>query len=172
MESSVLTMGAELLVSVTSEYLRPDDDPALWKAASVPLVREFLNGPLKEKENFLQLGCCSHWLRPHQTRWTDAGGFAWPSGYGGNSGFSRWGMPEFDWSMTALFEGGVWKRIDHPKGRRPIILRIAVPNRTQKHNQAVMALRWSPVKSHLFLGWRKDSAQTWNLLAESEWRTE
>ena len=70
--------GTELLAYISSMHLNLDDDQVLWRSACGPLVREFLSGPLEEKENFLQLGRCSHWLRPHHTRWTAAGGFAVP----------------------------------------------------------------------------------------------
>jgi hypothetical protein len=150
--------------------LLPDDDEALWESASVVIVKEFLNGPLnlKTNENFLQVGCCSHWLRPHQTRWTAAGGFAWPSGYGGFSTSSRRGLPEFDWSVTLQFKKGEWERVDHPSGKKSTVLRVAIPNRTAKHNQAAMDLRWGPSKAQVFLGWRKGNSGTWHLVAEQE----
>jgi hypothetical protein len=169
---SVVADGAELLLSLTKEHLQASDDESLWMAASGVLVKEFLSGPLKGDYNFLQIGLCSHWLRPHQTRWTAAGGFAWPSGYGGGSGSSRSGLPEFDWSVTLHFKNDGWKAIDHPGGKRARVLRVAIPARTVKHNQTVMDLRWLPAKGSIFLGWRKDASGNWSVAAEKEWKVE
>jgi hypothetical protein len=169
---SASAKGAAQLVSLAKENLTPDDDPLLWTAASGVLIQEFLDGPLKATDNFLQIGRCSHWLRPHQTRWTAAGGFAWPSGYGGSSAHGRNGLPEFDWSITLRFERDTWGPADHPNGKRPTVLRVAIPARTAKHNQAVMDLRWQPAKTSIFLGWRKDAAGNWLVAAEEEWNVE
>lgn len=53
------------------ERLSADDDPVLWE--------QVVGGgsPL-----YAEVGGCSHWLRPHQTLWTAAGGFAWRVGFG------------------------------------------------------------------------------------------
>ena len=84
-----------------SRYLSEEDDPALWEAAVNLIFHEasFLSRCASNTSTVsATIGCCSHWLRPHQTRWTADGGFAWPSGYGGH-GYSRTGQPEHDWSI-------------------------------------------------------------------------
>jgi len=83
------------------QYLNNDDDPNLWREVMASLAQD-LEAMLFEKSYkgniYLVIGACSHWTRPHQTRWTANGGFAWPSGYGNSEGWSRLGLPEFDWS--------------------------------------------------------------------------
>src|ERR1700682_3766865 len=83
-------------------YLTREDDPAFWAVVFETLNRDFdLLYSLESSKDaiFLQVGACSHWLRPHQTRWTAAGGFAAPVGYQGNSLFGC-GLPEFDWFIV------------------------------------------------------------------------
>lgn len=113
----------------------------------------------------MQLGVSSHWLRPHQTRWTADGGFAWPSGYIGG----RWGMrglPEFDWNFTLewcpiekhwILHDANWRI---PK--RHFLFRVTLPTRTLRHRQAVVHALWmngtpgQPRKKQLsFYGFRK-----------------
>jgi len=57
--------------------LNAEDDPHLWRSVLAVLLDEFsYRHPKIEKgtECFLQIGACSHWFRPHQSRWTAAGG--------------------------------------------------------------------------------------------------
>jgi hypothetical protein len=53
----------------------------------------------------MELGACSRWLRPHQTRWTAAGGFAFPLGHGDGEGFAPGvsGLPGLDWRVILQF---------------------------------------------------------------------
>src|SRR5258708_3339750 len=58
----------------------------------------------------VEVGRCSHWLRPHQTRWTADGGFPHPTGYGsGRGGHSLSGLPQFDWSVVLEWSGSEWE---------------------------------------------------------------
>src|SRR6266571_2773720 len=86
------------------ERLSAEDDPALWKQVLKVLAEDasILEHVTDGSQLYAEVGVCSHWLRPHQTRWTAAGGFAWPSGYG-SFGFSRTGLPLFDWSVRLRF---------------------------------------------------------------------
>ncbi len=52
----------------------------------------------KKRADWIHLGACSHWLRPHQTRWGADGGFAYPAGYDQRAD-GRQGLPQFDWSV-------------------------------------------------------------------------
>lgn len=74
-----------------AQNLNAEDDPELWQVVIDTILADLqaANGITVE------IGRCSHWLRPHQTRWTADGGFAWPTGYGGTA-FSRTGLPLFD----------------------------------------------------------------------------
>src|SRR5258706_14375081 len=100
-------------------HLTADDDPDLWR---VVLETVFVDLAVIQTEPALvEIGCCSHWLRPHQTRWTADGGFAWPTGYGrpGGGGFSRNGLPEVDWSVRLAGTGNSWiEAADKPACRR------------------------------------------------------
>lgn len=116
--------------------LDEEDDPGLWLAA----LRYILRGWQPEVGHILEIGRCSHWLRPHQTRWRADGGFAWPAGYADGTGFSRNGLPEFDWSTRLSWDGANWVfpyHFKHLGGRRPE-LRIAIPSRTRRHRQAAI----------------------------------
>ena len=71
------------LPSAIQERLTIEDDPALWgqvlktlaeDASTLATVND--GSPL-----YAEIGVCSHWLRPHQTRWTATEGFAAPKGY-------------------------------------------------------------------------------------------
>ncbi len=122
--------------------LEPDDDPALWRA----VIDYVLSGWKPEVGAMLELGRCSHWLRPHQTRGTADGGFAWPAGYGeGGPSYSRHGLPEFDWHYLLMWNGERW--IFPPEGYRSVNgrcpeLRLAIPSRTARHQQAAIHSRW------------------------------
>src|SRR5687768_2616864 len=124
------------------------DDPALWEKAWSSIV-----GPIEDAassldrrvELYLRIGRASHWLRPHQTRLTAAGGFAWPSGYLGGR-YSRRGLPEFDWYARLRWTGpeGGWVASRHFRGKRRLVCRVAIPSRTSRHAQAVVHVRWEP----------------------------
>jgi hypothetical protein len=119
--------------------LGDEDDPALWSAvidAVYPDARALCRVVPAGWAVATQLGRCSHWLRPHQTRWTADGGFTWPTGYGGPR-WSRVGLPEFDWSREWCWrpEAG-WEAADAVPGPRRVVLRVAVPARSRRHRQA------------------------------------
>jgi len=127
-----------------------DDDQALWEAVLQEVFKdaEALAQCETSNERILaEVGRCSHWLRPHQTRWVDGGGFAWPVGYGG-IGYSRSGMPQFDWATFAY-----WSPVDKkwlPRATRPtrssrmITFRVAIPSRSLQHEQAAVHTVWRP----------------------------
>jgi hypothetical protein len=147
-------------------FLEDEDDPALWAAVFDTLSRDFgalCSAAPKGFEVYFQVGACSHWLRPHQTRLKAAGGFAYPAGYLG-SGFSRRGLPEFDW-YTILRrdrEEGTWAQTRKFFGKRRVVCRVALPTRTLRHRQAAVHVFWSPgtpdnpeVKRRMYYGYRK-----------------
>ena len=76
----------------------------------------------------LVIGRCSHWLRPHQARYTGGGGFAAPYGYGPCP------RPEFDWSLTWIQDRatGEWR----PVGTRIPPRGADVANRTTRADEA------------------------------------
>ncbi len=125
-----------------------DDDPTLW-AAVVNAVYADAHALCRAAAGgvrvFTRLGRCSHWLRPHQTRWTADGGFAWPTGYGGRPS-SRAGLPEFDWFAQWVWcpQSGRWRAAfgDPPPGQ--LLFRVAVPARSRRHQQAAVHTAWRP----------------------------
>ena len=146
--------------------LHSGDDSSLWMAAWTTVVApiEFDAAALPDaRALFVQIGACSHWLRPHQTRLTAAGGFAWPSGYAGGR-FGRMGLPELDWNLLFRWDrnSSTWEPVSRFGGKRRLTCRIAVPARTARHDQAVVHVRWDPgtivnprVKSTLYYAFRR-----------------
>lgn len=129
-------------------YLEDEDGPALWAAVFETLAHDFeslYSGGAKGYEIYYQIGACSHWLRPHQTRLTIGGGFAYPGGYGGNDYFGD-GLPEFDWYSIIRRDPkeGRWEQVEKFSGKRKLVCRVAVPARTRRHKQAAIDARWSP----------------------------
>lgn len=82
-----------------ADHLRDADDAGLWSTAVGEVMTDatFLcRHRTVRTPIYARVGCCSHWLSPHNNgSWFRDGRFAWPSGYGG-SGWSIRGLPEFD----------------------------------------------------------------------------
>ncbi len=160
---------------VVTPLLGDEDDPALWSAvidAVYPDARALCRLVPAGWAVATQLGRCSHWLRPHQTRWTADGGFAWPTGYGGPR-WSRVGLPEFDWSREWCWrpEAG-WEAADAVPGPRRVVLRVAVPARSRRHRQAAIHTVWRPGEALgfdadvvQFYGFRRQGDGSWTCTA-------
>jgi hypothetical protein len=129
--------------------LAADDDARLWQAAINELFRdaEFLCRHSRSKSPiYTEVGCCSHWLSPHNNgSWLADARFAWPSGYGGGR-YSIFGLPEFDWSLIWRWDerNRRWNPNERIRGKRPLTFRVAVPARTAKHSRAVVHAIWTP----------------------------
>ena len=163
------------LPALIDEKLGLDDDPNLWveilRAAADDAA--VLCKPIGSRL-YAIVGCCSHWARPHQSRWTAAGGFALPQGYGDGEGFLG-GLPNLDWSVRLQFNP------DEPRWDCPIqaptkrfsSVRLAIPSRTARHLQAAVHSVWSRAtldekhKRTVFYGFRK-SESGWKLVARTE----
>src|SRR4051812_3088375 len=148
------------LAIALEERLSAEDDPALWEQVLKVLAED---ASLLASQLYAEIGVCSHWLRPHQTRWTAAGGFAWPSGYGG-VGFSRTGLPVFDWSVRLQFHPASigWVIADEVPKKRHMSVRVAVPSRTTRHRQAAVHTVWQD--RTVFYGFRNLNG-VWELKA-------
>jgi hypothetical protein len=135
-----------------AECLNADDDPELWRVALGCILAEAPTRP----DIQIEVGRCSHWLRPHQSRWTADGGFAWPTGYGsGAGGYSPWALPQFDWSVVLGWSGAEWEVVERRSVRTA--LRIAIPSRTRRHRQAAIHTLWHTrrEKEVVFYGFRR-----------------
>jgi hypothetical protein len=143
--------------------LGADDDRDFWQVALSVLTEEFLqrrSESPRHRKCAIVLGACSHWVRPHQTRWTAAGGFAYPDGY-------TEGLPELDWSLVLAFRNLQWIPMTKLPGKRTELLRIAIPSRTARHNQAAVHARWSPGHETVLFGFREVSDK-WKCVATSD----
>src|SRR5215471_10346251 len=115
---------AMVLPTTLEERLSAEDDPALWVKVLKVLADDASTVDIAGSPLYAEIGRCSHWLRPHQTRWTLAGGFAYPVGYGHGGGF-RNGLPNFDWSVTLLYipESNTWETPPAPPRKRALSIR-------------------------------------------------
>lgn len=137
-----------LFEPVIAPLLGEDDDPRLWAAvvnAVYPDAKALCRAVTGRGHVLTRLGRCSHWLRPHQTRWTADGGFAWPTGYGSPQ-FSRCGLPEFDWfaQWEWLPELAGWSVAAGNPAPGQLVFRVAVPARSRRHRQAAVHSVWQP----------------------------
>ena len=164
-----------VLPGLLEQKLGADDDPALWiellRAASDDASALLVRGGSRL---YAIVGSCSHWARPHQARWTAAGGFALPEGYGDGEGL-LYGIPNLDWNVTLQFgpDQPGWVCPLQPPARGFRSVRLAIPSRTTRHRQAAVHAIWSPGtldakhKRTVFYGFRK-SESGWKLVARSE----
>ena len=153
------------------KHLSADDDPHLWRVATVMLLAEAAQVAADtHAEVYAEIGCCHHWISPHHPiQWTAGGGFAWPFGYNKTvTGFSYRALPEFTWSECFAWTGDVWEV--GRTGERCLMFRVAIPARTSRHLQAAIHTIWTPhapdtrEKLVQLYGFRKQ-AGTWSLTA-------
>jgi hypothetical protein len=172
-----------VLIELVSRHLTTEDDPALWNAVieAIYTDAEYLCSFNPEgKVISTIIGCCSHWLRPHQTRWTADGGFAWPAGYGGDQ-YSRLGYPLHDWEVELWWSAEIGWKAEPPRAsipqRKRAQFRVSVPARSTRHRQAAVFTVWWPgspprPKAQLlqFYGFRQQGT-AWSCTATSERKT-
>ena len=167
----VVTALADLPLPL-QEKLGADDDPQLWKEALRAAAEDAstLNGA----RLYAIVGCCSRWSRPHRNRWTAAGGFAAPLGYGDGEGYVG-ALPNLDWSVILEFDPAQagWVLPPRPPTKGYNSVRLAIPSRTARHMQAAVHAVWSPRTSEtkqkrtVFYGFRKSEAG-WRLVAHAQ----
>jgi hypothetical protein len=136
----------QIIESTILSKLSENDDFDFWRTFLETWSEDFeipSSNKLKSYEIFLEIGSCSHWVRPNQTRLTTAGGFAYPVGYGGNGGYGD-GEPEFDWSVLFSWNKDTnnWETASKYSGKKKFVCRVALPNRTKLHPQAVANVVW------------------------------
>lgn len=146
------------------------DDPGLWDVDVNTILADAAQmGRETHEVIFARVGCCRHWIRPHQSRWTAEGGFAWPFGYDKTTtGFSFSALPELEWSIFFQWTGASWEL--GRTGARCLLLRVAIPARTTRHAQAAVHTIWTPrsplsqEKVVQLYGFRKQDG-IWQLMA-------
>jgi hypothetical protein len=155
------------LVEAVRRKLTAGDDPYLWETALTVLADEFLQRYNREARNrnwFFLVGACSHWVRPHNSCWTAAGGFVYPDGYQNN-------LPEFDWAVIVSHQNRSWLPAKKFSGKRPIVFRVAIPSRSVRHKQAAVHTKWSTSQNPVLYGFRKLNG-SWKCVAASDERSE
>jgi len=143
--------------------LSAEDDPLLWKSALSVVTDDFVQRYDRESGNKnwgIVVGACSRWLRPHQARWTRAGGFADPLGYKNLK-------PEFDWSVTLIFHDEQWVPVVRLPKKRLMSFHVVIPSRTTRHRQSAIYTRWYPSGETVLYGFRKLEG-TWHCVAASD----
>lgn len=164
-----------VLDPLIAEHLRDDDDVDLWDVATNTILADAVSlcGDTQE-DVYCQIGCCRHWIRPHQMRCTAGGGFAAPAGYDKTTtGFSFRALPELEWSVLFRWTGTCWEQ--GRTGERCLLLRVSIPGRTTRHLQAAIHTIWTPQspsskeKVVQLYGFRKKDG-IWQLTASEELR--
>jgi hypothetical protein len=174
----------DLFTREVMSRLSSEDDLAFWLMAFDTVLTDIdAARPGKTKnEVFLQIGACCHWKRPHQTRWTAAGGFAGPVGYvqkckdhvKNSQGPVGSGLPELEWFVLVHWnrQKSEWEMVP-PKffGKKRLVFRAALPTRTARHSKAAVHTIWTPgapgrpdEKVVCFYGFRKVN-QSWACVA-------
>jgi hypothetical protein len=152
-----------LLFKTIQSKLTADDDPALWKAALSVLVDELAQRQTEESGRdvwVMVVGACSHWVRPHNSRWNAAGGFVYPDGY-------KDSVPGLDWSVIFVLRNQEWTSVTKLPGKSIRVFRVAIPARTARHKQAAIYTRWTPQGKTVFYGFRK-AADKWQCVVASD----
>ena len=153
----------EIFFETIERKLAVDDDPVLWKAALSVLADELAQRQAEEAirgTRAMVVGACSHWVRPHNSRWNAAGGFVYPEGY-------KDSVPELDWSVIFVFRNKEWAFAPKLPGKNIEVLRVAIPTRTARHRQAAIYTRWRPNGETVLYGFRKAGDQ-WKCVAASD----
>ena len=153
----------KILFQAIQPKLAAHDDPALWRAALFVLADEFTQHFAEESGRgvwAMVVGVCSHWVRPHNSRWNAAGGFAYPDGY-------KDSVPELDWSAIFVFQNREWALSEKLPGKRIKLFRVAIPARTSRHKQATIHTRWEPNGKTILYGFRRVT-EIWECVAASD----
>ena len=143
--------------------LAADDDRDFWKTALAVLAQEFLQRHEEEASKgdwAMVVGACSHWRRPHQSRWTLSGGFAWPAGY-------EQFFPKLEWSVILIYRDGQLLPAAKLPGKKVNLFQVAVPTRTLRHKQAAVHTRWSTGSKSVLFGVRSLD-EKWKCVAVSD----
>lgn len=144
------------------QKLDSEDDQQLWQV----ILNELLSELDAHDRVKVEIGRCSHWIRPQKPRWSaDGVRFAIPTGYGGH-GLSFSSLPLFDWSLVLEWTGHKWTETSDKSAER--VWRVAVPSRTHRHKCAAVHTTWIPGgKDKIrFYGFRKGT-DGWRLIGVS-----
>ena len=164
-----------------NDSLDPDDDINFWKTLIISILDEIDDRwnyeDLTIKSINLGIFKVSSWKRPHQTRWTASGGFAWPSSYSLHADeHSLWNF------WIGRDEGLIeWDLREKPRRRKRNVFNayLAAPGNTSRHNQGAAMMEWRPkcpykIAKHKGLiremyGLRKSNSGIWKIVAHQEY---
>jgi hypothetical protein len=152
-----------ILFEAIQPKLAAHDDRELWRTALAVFADEFAQRYAEESGRgvwAMVVGACSHWVRPHNSRWNAAGGFVYPDGY-------KDSVPELDWSAIFVFQNREWTLVEKLPGKRIKVFRVAIPARTSRHKQAAIHTRWEPNGKTILYGFRKVT-EKWKCVAASD----
>jgi hypothetical protein len=152
-----------VVIEAVRSKLTAADDPDFWDTALTVLTDEFLqryNRKANNQDWYFLVGACSHWVRPHNSRWSAKGGFVFPEGY-------QNGTPELDWSVILSRQDESWHSVEKLSGKKQTVLRVAVPARSARHKQAVVHTKWSTFQEPVLYGFRRLEG-SWQCVAASD----
>ncbi|HWN74450.1 MAG TPA: hypothetical protein VNO13_01830 [Candidatus Udaeobacter sp.] len=152
-----------ILFETLEPKLVADDDHALWRAVLLVLTDELAQRRAEESQRGvwgMVVGACSHWVRPHNSRWNAAGGFVYPDGY-------KDSVPELDWSVIFVFQNREWVSVEKLPRKKIKVFRVAIPARTARHKQAAIHTRRAPNGETVLFGFRKITDK-WECVAASD----
>ena len=153
---------SRLTLETVRGKLTAEDDFGLWESVLNVLTDEFLQRYDREAKNrtwVFVVGACSHWVRPHNSRWNAAGGFVYPEGYQNS-------QPQLDWSAVLAYSNRCWTLLRKFPGKKQIVFRAAIPARSARHKQAAVHTKWSNIQDPILYGFRNIEG-TWKCVAIS-----
>lgn len=156
-------IGNKTVFETLEPRLVRDDDHELWRLALSVLLDEFEQRRTEASQRgawAMVVGACSRWVRPHNSRWNAAGGFAFPDGY-------KDSVPELDWSRVFISKNGELVPVEKLPGKNVRVFRVAIPTRTARHRQAAIHTRLTPHGETVLYGFRK-IAEKWECVAASD----
>jgi hypothetical protein len=126
---------SKVILETVKGRLTVEDDLGLWENALTVLGEELLLRYDREGKNrgwvFL-VGACSHWVRPHNSRWNAAGGFVFPEGYQNS-------LPQLEWSVILSYGNRCWTPVQKLPGKNNVVFRVFLPMRSARHKASCCA---------------------------------
>jgi hypothetical protein len=168
------------LDAVLPGFLEADDDPGFWDLAIRTILGE-VDARLEDKNagiRVVELGFhkVRQWRRPHRTRWTGGGGFAWPESYTAHADDCS---EKALWFRRDLKKDAEWNPVEiRKRSAHPVRGFVSLPAYTRRHAQGAVILVWRPASPWVaeghrgvvrqMYGFRKPMRGAWRLVATQE----